>query len=203
MNENGHKGGMVVGGVDDAPVRKRRLSRRRLMLLACVAAGAVVIIGAATGYAVYATARSNNISVNADDLPDDYMALSDTQIARKFEAKTGLRITDITDKRISGWRLNSFDKAYQAALALQALSKYDKSEQAFALADKKSDGKASYTFYLQYADVAAVNKDNDRNSELLEKAKSVISADSSLSDERKKDEIAKIDQGKRLRELGY
>jgi hypothetical protein len=197
--------GIVVGSEAKAPAKKSVNKRRRLIII-CVCAAAFLLVGGAFTYALVNANRADTLKekVNADDLSDDYSRLTDDQVTRKFEAKTGLSIDVITKKPVSDKTLKSFRTAYQAAQALQALGNYGRAVTAYQIAEQKAgSGDANYVFYQRFSDAAGYDKQTDLSLQLLDKEATAIKNDAKLSADEKQTEIVKITQIKHLRKLGY
>lgn len=142
--------------------------------------------------------KNDNTSKIDPELPDDYSKMSADQIKKKVEQVTGKTIEQLEKGQVSNSTFKNYDQAYAAAQAFSELDNFKLSLQFYAIADSKSNGKATYEFYVGYADTAGFNGNVQRSIELLEKAKSVLASDNKNA-EINKELIDQIDQSIEIR----
>ncbi|HET7629933.1 MAG TPA: hypothetical protein VFK03_01025 [Candidatus Saccharimonadales bacterium] len=179
--------------------------RRRTVLIVL----AIVVLAALAGYAAYRVydhyrdnqAATAKLQQQAEALGDsyDYSGFSTDDVAVKLQA-VGLDWQAAREGNLSN--LN-FDQAYAVARALRVDEKYDRSLEAYAVAQAQVPADANYTFYKGYAEVALFANKTDLWKDEMKRQKQAIEQDDSLNDDTKKTFTDDIDEAIRLKDLGW
>lgn len=190
---------IISGGQPNKPTHWRRTAAIIL---------AIVVLAAVASYATYRVyqgeqaqqAATAELKQKAAAMGDnyDYATFTPDQVATKLQA-VGLSWDAARQGDLS--KLN-FEQAYTVARALRT-EDYQRSLQAYQIAQAQVPADVDPTFYKGYAEVALFANKTDIWKAEMTKQKQAILNDKNLSEASKQAEVKKIDEAIRLKDLGW